>query len=345
MEFAELNNEQRRQLIDVRQIYDRWREANALFLHSFHGDMRWRRSHDREYLYHIDGKVRRSQGPRNEETEQKFRKYTEQRKRVVEQRDRLAHRLDEKAAVNRALLLNRVPQMATRILRKLETAGMLGRNLFVIGTHALYAYEAASGVIFDNSLTATDDLDLLWDARRRISFALSGARPEGVVSLLQEVDRTFVTTPGNFRVASDDGYMVDLLRPPAKNELLPSPKFPGDDDLEAAAIAGLEWLINTPKFEQTVIGADGKPLRLPTIDPRVFAVHKWWISQQGRRHPLKRKRDANQAIAVAQVAHRYLALQFEASELTAVPKRLVDAAPQLLAAAPPMDQPDTARYP
>jgi hypothetical protein len=60
---------------------------------------------------------------------------------------------------------------AARILRRLDEAGLMGRHLFVVGTHALYAYEAAAGITFESGLTATTDVDLRSDARRRLSLA------------------------------------------------------------------------------------------------------------------------------------------------------------------------------
>lgn len=333
MEFAELTGAQRRQLIDARQVFGTFRDTEGELRHRVRGRMHWRRIQGKDYLYHVAGKVKRSLGARGPETEQVFQDFTEQRARVVLRHGRLRLRLDEMAPVNRAMMLGRVPVMAARILRRLDAAGLLGRSLFVIGTHALFAYEAASGVIFDSGLTATEDLDLLWDARRRLSLALVDARAEGVIGLLKKVDHTFEARPGSFRAANDDDYLVDLVRPLEKDEMRSgSMKVTATDDMEAAGIAGLEWLINAPKFDQIAMADDGRMTYLPTIDPRAFAVHKWWISRQESRNPLKRRRDADQARAVAQVARTYLGLRFEAKDLTAVPKRLLDAAPELLAA-------------
>jgi hypothetical protein len=108
---------------------------------------------------------------------------------------------------------------------------------------------------------------------------------------------------------------------------------PVDDDLEAAALAGLEWLINAPKFEQIVVGADGIPLWMSCVDPRAFALHKYWISRRDDRDPLKRRRDAAQARAVAAVAVEYLRLEFSVKELSALPADLVRAGEALIRAA------------
>jgi hypothetical protein len=204
--------------------------------------------------------------------------------------------------------------------------------LFVVGTHALFAYEAASGVVFDSGLMATGDIDLLWDARRRLSLALVDARAEGVLGLLKKVDRSFAAQRNSYRAVNDEGYYVDLLRPLEKDEARSAIAKIGeaDDDLEAAALAGLHWLINAPKYEQTVVGADGRPLWMSCIDPRAFALHKYWISQRDDRDPLKRRRDIAQAKAVAAVATEYLGLTFQAKDLSALPIDLVQTAKSLL---------------
>ena len=106
-----------------------------------------------------------------------------------------------------------------------------------------------------------------------------------------------------------------------------------DDDMTPAAIVGLQWLINAPKFEVVVVGADGRPLLISCIDPRAFALHKFWVSKQPGRNALSRSRDAQQALAVAAVAADYLDLKFNAKDLTALPLELVTEAKDLVAAA------------
>jgi hypothetical protein len=331
MDFAELNMEQRRRLVDIRQVFEAWRTANAEFRHSYRGTMRWRHIHGRDYLYRISGKVEHSLGPRDDATERIKAEYTDQRARLRRRLTTLDKRLGEMAPMNRAADLGRVPQTSARILRKLDAEGLLGRHLFVVGTHALYAYEAASGVVFDAGLTATDDIDLLWDARRRLSLALVEVRAEGVLGLLKKVDRSFAARRNSFRAINDEGYYVDLIRPLEKDEARSANARIGDpdDDLEPAAIAGLQWLINAPKFERTVVGADGRPLWMSSIDPRAFALHKYWLAQRDDRDPLKRHRDAAQAKAVAAVATQYLGLTFKAKDLSALPIELIHAAEAL----------------
>jgi hypothetical protein len=46
-----------------------------------------------------------------------------------------------------------------------------------------------------------------------------------------------------------------------------------------------EWLINTPEFEQIVVGAAGLPLWVISVDPRAIALHKYWVSRRDDREP------------------------------------------------------------
>lgn len=330
MKFREFSEDQRRRLIDATQVFEAWRAADREFRHSYRGSMRWRRIKGREYLYRIFGSVEHSMGARSVETERIKADYMDQRTRLKRRVTSLDKRLGEMAPLNRAAGIGRMPELGARILRKLDVEGLLGTQLFVVGTHALYAYEAASGVVFDTGLTATGDIDLLWDTRRKLSLALVDVREQGVLGLLKRVDRSFAVEANSFRAVNDEGYFVDLIRPLERDEVTAAVKKIGErQDLEAAAIIGLQWLINAPKFEHVVMGTDGRPLWMSCIDPRAFALHKYWIGRQAERDPVKRQRDIEQAKAVARVARDYLGLSFEAKALSALPIELVKGAKQL----------------
>lgn len=334
MQFAEFDLEQRRRLVNARQAFEAWRDASIERRRS-RGSMRWKTVAGKDYLFFRKYRgVEHSRGVRGADTERLAAEFAENRTRLATRMERLGDRLAAMAKVNRAMDLGRVPTLAARILRKLDEEGLLGEHLLVVGTHAMFAYEAAAGVIFDEGLTETEDLDLLWDARRRLRIALVDVRAEGVIGILKKVDRSFSRSRG-YRAVNSDGYYVDLIRPMEKDEMLSALKGVGDsdDDIEAAAIEGLHWLINSPKFEQIVMGADGIPLYMACVDPRAFALHKYWVSKRGDRDPLKRRRDEAQAIAVAAVATQYLDMSFRKKELAAIPAEVAQEAKTLLAAA------------
>ncbi len=66
-------------------------------------------------------------------------------------------------------------------------------NLYtVVGTHALYAYEAAAGVRITPGALATQDVDLLWDARKRVKFFTTMEQQNtAMLAILKSVDRSF----------------------------------------------------------------------------------------------------------------------------------------------------------
>ena len=163
---------------------------------------------------------------------------------------------------------------------------------------------------------------------------MKGLATEGLIGLLRRVDGSFAPArPRAFRAANRDGYLVDLIRPEAKDifrDKLPTALSKLSDDLEGAAIFGLGRLVNSPKLEATAIDEKGYPLRLVVIDPRAFALHKAWVSEREDREPLKTVRDLEQAKAAAIIATRYLKQSFDSPDLAALPKRLLAIAPRLL---------------
>lgn len=334
MQFAEWNNEQRRQMVDAKQAFEPWREADRDFRHSYRGSMRWRRVSGRDYLYRIHGRVEKCLGPRSPELDKLKAEYMDQRAALRQRRNRLAERLKSMDRINRAYRLGRMPKTAAVVLRKIDEAGLLGKQLHLVGTHSLFAYEARAGVMFEGGLIATSDVDLLVDARRRLSFFVKeDMSSEGILGLLRQADKSFKRTD-SFRATNDDGYLVDLIAPFRRSEASAADirLSESNDDLAAASILGLEWLINAPKFEEVIIGEDGRPLWVSCIDPRAFALHKYWVSKQNSREPVKRRRDAAQARAIAMLASDYLGLEFKAKDLTALPLELVKVAKDLVAA-------------
>ncbi len=331
MALSELNDEQRREMIDMHQLFDGWRSADHEFRHSYKGRMRWKKVHGKEYLYRVRDSVEKSLGPRSPETEKIKSDYTEARTRLKRRATTLKKKIEGRAPINRALRLGQMPAIAARILRKLDEAGLLGNQLIVVGTHALFAYSAKAGVVFGGDLTATQDIDLMYDVRRHISLAVAPEVNEaGILGLLRSVDPTFSNKAGDFRAMNDDGYYVDLIRPASKNEGSKNIQGLTDNDLVPTAIFGLEWLMNAPRFEATVIASDGLPVWVSCIDPRVYALYKYWLATKAEtREPLKKQRDKAQSKEVARVARDYLNLPFEAKSLTALPIDMVKAAKQI----------------
>ncbi len=318
----ELTLTQRRQLIDVQQASEAYRSALRSFEPSNKGSMVWKRSAGHQYLYRVDGRRQTSLGRRTDATEKIKDNYTKARTAARANLTRMRKGIESSAAINRAMGIARVPKLAANLLRALDKHRLLGDGLFVVGTHALFAYEAASGVVFKSDVLTTEDLDLLADTRSHLVVALaSGLKGEGLLQCLQQVDPTFQMQPNNYRAVNANNYLVDVIRPIERREMY-------DTDINLGGfvpvgITGLQWLVNAPRFEATAIAEDGMPVWIPCIDPRAFALHKLWLSKRIDRRALSRPRDKAQAEAVASVAH-LLGLAFSRRELSALPKELFD---------------------
>ena len=327
MPFMDLDNEQRRQLIDTRQVFEGWRTADAELSHRFAGSMRWKTIKGADYLYRKQKGRDESLGPRSDETEKTFQAFSEGKARLKERASSLAKRLDRLALVNKAVGLGRVPVIAARILRKLDEVGLLGRNVTVVGTNALFAYESLAGVRFSGDTLATGDFDILWDTRTRLRLTIEEFRIEGVLGLLRRVDRSFEVAHQPYRAENRDGYMVDLIRPVFGSPLVPErdPKRMGvaDPELTAQEIAGLAWLVSCPKVEVVAIDDNGYPARMVVHDPRAFGLHKLWVARQPDRDPVKAGRDESQGNEVlALVRARLPQFDLTGDYLTALPLEL-----------------------
>ena len=214
-------------------------------------------------------------------------------------------------------------------------AGCIGKNLrgtnIVIGTNAIYAYEAAAGIFFDSAIMATRDMDILWDIRSKLTLATDNKiEPGGLLGILRKSDRSFELSRSRpFQAVNRDGYMVDLIKaePQKKIVIKERRRMGGLGDLEAVEISNLQWLLSSQKFLQFVIGDDGYPSTMISPDPRAFSLHKLWLSEQPDRDPIKKKRDKDQGLAVAQLVLQYLPqYPFKKAELKMFPIEIINKA-------------------
>jgi len=337
MQFQEFNSDQRREYVNTQQRYAAYRDA-ALLANSYRGSMVWADIKGREYLlrssYDKTG-IRRqtSLGARSEQTEKIKAKYDQGRTDAEARLKEIQEIIDRQTAINRAVGLARVPLVGARIIRALDAAGMLGTGIRILGTYAIYAYEAMAGIRIDPGLTTTEDIDLLFDSRGGLKFAATENISEhSLLRLLQKVDRTFKKSNQPFRAVNKDGYLVDLIKP------IRNPPWQTDgekvgadaDDLIAAEIEGLTWHESSPPFEAIAIDEKGEPLRIVCTDPRVWAAHKLWLSKRADRDPIKRRRDEAQAQAAGSLAAIYMPhLPFESNQLRMLPKEVFDQAKSL----------------
>ncbi len=334
MQPIEMNDDQRRLFIDTAQLHEAY-DAQFVRSRSYRGGMHWKKSKGKAYLFRSldrygNGK---SLGPRSEQTEAIYNEFHTNKKKILERLNQLKDRLKTQARFCKAARIARVPRIVTAILRLLEQHQLLGRNVLIIGTNALYAYEARAGVFMERGLLATQDMDVLWDTRPKLNiFAIDNIEMAGLIDILRRADRSFdLHSSQNFRAVNSSGYMVDLVKPEPKPALkVENRKMGSADDLLAAEVRNLDWLLSAPKTNQVVIGDDGYPATMVVPDPRAFAIHKLWLSRQTDREPIKKGRDRSQSLAVCKLILQYMPEhEFDPAELRMFPKDLVKEAAEV----------------
>jgi hypothetical protein len=301
-----LSDQQRLYLIESDQLYRAWREV-LWRQHDYKYGMRWKTVNDKDYLIRLTNAKGggRSLGVRSPATEDIYQQFMAGKELNQEKYKGLEEKLKTQKRLNRALRLGRMPTVIGDILVALDEVQALN-DFRVVGTHALFAYEALAAVEFKIDLLASGDIDLLYDNRKSLSVVAKKMDNQGFLGLLKRVDKSFeIKTFERFRAVNKDGFMVDLITQDrgmlhAKQEAMVA------GDFELVEIPNLEWLINAPKITQVAISASGQAVMMPVPDPRAFAVHKAWLSNQPDREPVKKTRDFGQAAMLYALLQEYL---------------------------------------
>lgn len=324
MKYNDIDSESTRVTIDAIQNFEVLLQAREDMV-KYKGNMFWRTLSGNEYLIRqVRAGIQKSLGIRNNENEVLYENFQSKKKELIDKISSLVDQQNKQARMCVAVRVNRVPFMVAQIARKLAEFPVLAKKTLIVGTNALYAYEATASVRFETSIVATRDVDVLWDSRKKISIIAE--EPGGFMGLLKSVDKTFEVMRGStFRAANKNGFMVDLIQPMKKNILITSAASLSEfsDDLVAVEIKGLEWLVSCPKFRAIVIDQKGYPAPMIVPDPRAFVMHKLWLSKQDEREPTKKKRDLEQSRAVFElVTDKLPFLDFGDLALQAMPFNL-----------------------
>jgi hypothetical protein len=321
--YREFNPEQRRVYVDAVQTYQALEEARLQARH-YSGYMTWKKANGKEYLFKGRAGARgvgKSLGPRSAETEAQYDAFYSGRETTKQRVKSLEEQVELKSKYALANSLNRLPKEATQVCRVLSRSGC---KYAVVGSNALYAYEVLAGIQFNSEIVATGDLDILLDTREKLKISIDENSPQ-FIKILQQADKSFIVSERQgFRAINSKGYMVDLITAARKPVHLPN-EFAQtlEEDLDIAEIEKLEWLISAPRLESYPIGFDGVPVKLTVPDPRAFAVHKYYVSKQRSRDPVKKQRDDLQAKVIFKIVNHYLpAYGFTRKALRNFPKKL-----------------------
>lgn len=340
MNFLQLSPRVQRQLVDSETVFvalESARKAQA----QVRGSMFWRTDVAGDVLVRASSTASQKRlGPRSPATEEIYRKFID-RKTIADARvQSLQEEAENSVRLNRALRVGRCPPIVVGILQRLEKEG-LSEHFLIVGTHALYAFESAAGVRITSEAMETQDVDLLFDTQKRVTFStlLDSA---SFMDVLKKVDKTFQLKEGNVETAvNDKGFEVDVIRRIAKDgDPHPMRMSAHEDDIWPVQVGTGDKMVSSPRFSQVVVGLNGAMARMTTISPPAFVKIKLALSESQTRDPRKRSKDALQAEVVQQLLdeHRLLVE-------SPPPEAPIDETPELVAPAARTPEPDARRRP
>jgi len=220
-------------------------------------------------------------------------------------------RVQDAERLNKALKVGRVPTPVIDLLQTIDDTE-LGEHFIVVGTHALYAYETAAGVRIVQGALATQDVDLLWDARKRMRFITDlGKLDSSMLGVLQRADPTFQRKEGQNETAINaKGFEVDFLRrQPEGDDPHPFRFSDDEDDIWPVQAVRASVLTTARRFDHVVVSATGRMALMRTISPMAFVEFKRWMAKEAQhRAETKRRRDLRQADIVQKLMDEGLLL-------------------------------------
>lgn len=307
------SDEQLRVAANLEQHYDVWIETQRSLFTLPYG-MKWKTVSGRDYLYETADRQGngKSLGARSPETEERYKRYREEKDSLSERAKISAARLQETCRLYRALRLPMIASEAAKILREADRRRLLGSHLIVVGTNAMPAYALEAGGRFDQVPDETDDFDMAW--------SYDGAEPPlpdktaTVWTMLKAVDGTYtINSERPFQARNSSAYEFELLSAESRIETMHRLDKP-----KPIPLPEQEWLLPGMRVSHVVVGRDGSPARIVAPDPRWFALQKLWMAAQEKRNPLKRKKDAIQGAALLDAVSTHmrqfpLDVAFEAS--------------------------------
>ncbi|NMM13883.1 MAG: hypothetical protein HHJ17_10160 [Rhodoferax sp.] len=301
-----------RQYIDAVSVFEALEEALEEAT-QVRGGMYWHAgpptSPDSKYLVRTTpAGAETSLGARTPELDAIYARFTQRKRESAERVSGLQAALVQQQRLNRALRVGRVDPLVVALLNRLAST-KLSDYFRVVGTHALYAYEAAAGVRLDAEALATRDIDLLWDTRKRIIFSTQLARVDSsMLGVLKKVDSTFrIRKSQKYTAVNKDGFEVDIIRRErAGDDPHPIKLSDEDEDFWVVQAQRANVLLDSPSFSAVIVASNGTMARMNTVHPATFVAFKRWMSTQPGREAMKRRRDVLQADTVQKMLEEYL---------------------------------------
>jgi hypothetical protein len=306
--FLKISESQSRQYIDAETVFLALRDAISKAA-EVRGSMIWRELRGVRYLIRTSASsAQRTVGKYSLETQKIYDDFMARKTGLTARVSGLKEQIQLQQRLNRAQRVGRTPNVVVSILNALEKAGV-SKHFLVVGTHAIYAYEAAAGLRVTEGAMATRDVDLLFDTRKRLAFftALKNGG-HSLLGLIRKVDPSFELVSDQLYTArNQNGFEVDIIRRPAvEGDPHPLKMSEDDEDLWAMQVSLGETLLSSRLFKQMVVATSGEMAMMRTIHPLDFSRIKLTLSKQTGRDPNKSGKDLLQSKLISSLVHEYL---------------------------------------
>lgn len=312
MEFREYTSEQRKHIIDASYLYERYISTLQEYTQNYKYSMFWHKIGNKTYLakkksHGIKGEVRKYLGKQNAETTAIYDAFTARKSALTQELIVLDREIKTKEAINKALKLTRVPNAIVNIYRRLNEL-CLNDKLVLIGTNALYCYEAHCGVFLENAALSTIDIDILGRRNKKLSFAFKELMGDKkIVELIKSIDKSFEQNQkAPYQFVNKANVCLEIINPAPKQMRLENANNDYFTDAVSLELDKMEWLENSRLFKAVVVADNGKIASITTLHPMDFAIYKNWLSQKDDRAPLKKARDAEQSKITTKLALEYM---------------------------------------
>lgn len=328
--FHEYSDLQIKQKHNSKMLYESYLEALHLYNLQFRYKMLWQKHKDGYQLLakeNLKTGKREYLGRRSKETEKISEQFRSSKQQIKERLKNLKERLKRDEKLNKIERIARAPKELVALFRKINELN-LDDKLIVIGTNSLYAYEAAAGIMIEESHLATHDIDILNRRDKGVSFMLNiVSETSTALELLQSIDKSFYQSPNvPYRFINNDGVWIELIVP-SSDRVQKNAQGDFFSDVTPLAMEGMQWIENARLFKEAIIGLDGRSASITTIHPLEYAIYKNWLGQKEDRDFLKHTRDLKQSRLVTKIMTEYMPnihIEKESMNIKHITKNVID---------------------
>lgn len=210
LEFEVLDCSRSRQFLSSASLYNELVRLSEV-AQQYRGSMSWKK--EGAYVCLIRTLPRKSPewlGRRSDITELIYKQFTTEKFETEERLKLLRKKYAEAERLNKTLRVGRAPSAVVSFFNALLREGLF-TSTTLVGTEALYVFEAAAGVRIRSIVLAAASLELAKRENERLELLVSDLSHIGAVAaLLHEIDGSFVHQGEPYTYANNFGFQVQL---------------------------------------------------------------------------------------------------------------------------------------